>query len=129
MSKTSYTGINIQWPISEYITSGKKTIETRTYPIPKQYLNEEMLLVETPGPKGKFKARITAIIKFTNCFKYKTKKSFYEDTPKHLVEKNSPWAWKDKEKWGWEVEIIKVISPSKPVGNKRGIVYRKGLKI
>ena len=30
--KKSYVGINIQFPISQLIVDGKKTIETRTYP-------------------------------------------------------------------------------------------------
>jgi len=130
MSKEkTYTGINIQWPISQLILSGKKIIETRTYPIPEKYLNQEMLLIETPGKKRKFKSRITAIIKFTNCFKYKNKKEFYSDIKKHLVSRESEWAWRDKEKWGWEVEVIKLTSPSIEVTKKKGIVFTKNLKI
>lgn len=128
MTKKTYTGINIQWPISQDILSRKKTVETRTYPLPSKYLNQEMLLVETPGPKGKFKARIIAVIKFTNCFKYKNKKSFYEDYPRHLVDRNSPWAWKDKYKYGWEVEVVKKVVPHKQC-SKKGIVYTKSLSI
>ena len=124
----TYTGINIQWPISRDILSGKKTIETRTYPIPPQYLNREMLLVETPGPKGKFKARIVAIIKFTDCFKYKNKKSFYADYPRHLVDRNSPWAWEDKEKYGWSVRVLRTLKTPKHCPQK-GIVYRANLAI
>ena len=106
MSKKTYTGINIQWPISQDILSGKKTIETRTYPIPEKYLNVEMAMIETPGKHGKFKARVVAIIKFTDYFQYKSKKSFYADKDKHLVTPDSPWAWQDKEKWGWKLQII-----------------------
>lgn len=124
----SYTGINIQWPISELILSGKKTIETRTYPIPKKYLNVEMILVETPGKEGKFKARATAIIKFTSCFEYKNKTEFYKDSKKHFVKKGSAWEWKDKAKWGWKVEIVKKISPSFEVSSK-GIIYRSNIKV
>lgn len=99
MSKKTYTGINIQWPISELILSGQKTIETRTYPIPKKYLNQEMLMIETPGKNGKFKARIVAIIKFTDCFRYKNKKDFYKDSHKHFVTSSSEWAWGTKSKY------------------------------
>lgn len=128
MSKKKYTGINIQWPISEDIIEGRKTIETRTYPLPKNYLNVEMLLVETPGKNGKFKARIRAVIKFTSCFKYASKKEFYADSKKHLVTKESIWAWKEKEKWGWHVEVVKIITT--PITDlPHGIVYRKNLSI
>jgi hypothetical protein len=129
MKNKTYTGINIQWPISELILSGKKTIETRTYPIPEKYLNQEMLMIETPGKHGKFKSRIVAIIKFTKCIKYKTKKDFYNDINKHCVTKDSIWAWKDGEKWGWQVEIKETVTPSKLVEKTKGIIYTSNLSI
>jgi hypothetical protein len=129
MSKKSYTGINIQYPISELIMNGTKVIETRTYPLPEKYLNQEMLLIETPGKDGKFKARMTAIIKFTQCFQYKTKKEFYNDTDKHCVIPESVWAWEVGEKWGWKVEVIKKLSPPLIAPTKKGIKYTVDIKI
>ena len=117
MSK-SYTGINIQWPISEDILSGSKTIETRTYPIPEKYINQDMLLIETPGKKGKFKSRITAIIRFTDSKEYKNKSDFYKDVDKHLVTKDSEWAWKNKKKYGWNVVIVKKFHKAIPFTKK-----------
>lgn len=122
--KQSYTGLNIQWPISNLIISGKKTIETRTYPIPQKYLNKELAMVETPGKMGKFKARVIAIIKITDCFKYKNKSQFYKDIHRHHVTPDSHWAWEDKPKWGWEIEIVRSISPS-ILCKTKGIIYRK----
>ena len=124
MSKT-YTGINIQYPISSLILSGEKIIETRTYKIPDKYLNQEMLLIETPGKEGKFKARVAAIIKFTECFKYKSKTQFYNDKKRHHVSEDSVWEWKKKDKWGWKVSVIKIFTPPKelPHKMKKGIVY------
>lgn len=128
MSK-NYTGINIQWPISELILSGEKTVETRTYPLPEKYLNVEMLLIETPGKHGKFKARARAIITFSKCIKYKDKKTFEKDFSRHKVEDDSIWAWKEKEKYGWEIKSIKTI-PSIDLSNiKKGIVYTKNITI
>jgi hypothetical protein len=74
-------GINIQAPISSLIVSGQKVVETRTYKIPEKYLDKELYLVETPGKSGKFKARVIAIIKFTNCFQYKNIKEFRVEIP------------------------------------------------
>lgn len=128
MTKKTYTGINIQWPISQEILSGKKIVETRTYPIPPKYLNQEMLLIETPGPKGQFKARIVAVIKFTECFKYESKKKFYDDYQRHLVDKNSPWAWRDKGKYGWVTEVVKKVQPERPCP-KKGMVYTKNIRV
>lgn len=129
MSSKGYTGVNIQYPISGEIVSGKKSIETRTYPLPHCHIGNEMLLIETPGKNGKFKARIVAIIKFTDCFEYKNKKEFYADISSHLVSPDSPWAWKDKSKWGWKVKVIKIISPPIEVTQRKGIVFTKNMKI
>jgi hypothetical protein len=129
MNTKTYTGINIQWPISELILSGKKTIETRTYPIPSQYLNQEMLIIETPGKQGKFKARIVAIIKFSKCIQYKSKKEFYKDSNKHFVTPDSAWAWKEKSKYGWEINYIINLSESLPAPLKKGIVFTKDIKL
>lgn len=125
---TLYTGINIQFPISEEILSGRKTVETRTYPIPQKYLNIEMILIETPGKSGGFKARAKAIIIFEKCFEYKNKNEFKKDYKRHLVDADSPWFWKDKPKWGWEVKIVKIFDKDIPV-KQRGIVYRSNIKI
>ena len=128
MSKTSYVGVNIQFPISQEILSGSKTIETRTYPLPTAYIGQTMVIVETPGPKGKFKARIVAKVRFSGCFKYPSKAAFYRDTPKHLVTPNSPWAWREKAKWGWVIELVEPLPHTLPAG-RIGIKYTRGLKV
>lgn len=127
-SKKTYTGINIQYPISQMILNGIKTIETRTYPIPKKFLNKEMAFIETPGKNGKFKARVIAIITFTDCFQYKNKKEFYADIKRHCVSTDSDWAWNDGEKWGWKFKIIYVFKTPIPC-TSRGIIYRKNIII
>lgn len=128
MRKKIYTGINIQWPISQEILSGKKIIETRTYPIPDKYIGQDMLLIETPGKSGGFKARAIAIIKFTSCFKYKDKESFYADSEKHLVTRDSKWSWKYKAKYGWIVEVLEELKEPVPI-KQGGIIYRTAIKI
>ncbi len=129
MAKKTYTGVNIQWPISELILSGEKAIETRTYALPLKYLNEPMVLIETPGKQGKFKARMVALIKFTESFKYKNKAAFYKDLHRHKVTKDSLWAWSDeKPKWGWGVEVLKTFE-AKPAPKKKGIVFTKDISL
>lgn len=129
MKDKKYTGINIQWPISQLIIAGDKTIETRTYPIPKKYLNQEMLLIETPGKMGNFRARIVAIIKFTDCFQYRSSAEFYADSKLHSVTKDSPWAWNSKGKWGWKVEVIKKLDNEIPAPTEKGIVYTQSISL
>jgi hypothetical protein len=128
MSKI-YTGINIQYPISQMILNGEKTIETRTYPIPEKYLGEEMLLIETPGKSGKFVSRIIGVIKFTTCFQYKTKKEFYSQSNKHCVTKDSIWAWRDGDKWGWCVDVIEKIEIPIPYTKRKGIKFTLNIRI
>jgi hypothetical protein len=130
MKKHLYSGINIQFPISNLILSGKKTIETRTYPIPSHYINQEIILVETPGKSGKFKSRAIAIIKFGPSFEYKSKKDFYSDTIRHCVTSDSPWAWDAKKgKWGWPVQIIKTFRAPIIIKKRLGIKFTKNLEI
>ena len=125
----TYPGINIQWPISELILSGEKTVETRTYPIPKKYLNQEMVLIETPGPKGKFKARTRAIIKFADYFLYESEEDFYADFERHRVSRGSPWAWVDKKpKWGWQIDLINILQSPTHLKKNKGIIFTKSIK-
>lgn len=123
-------GINIQWPWSELLLNGKKTIETRTYPLPKKFEGVELAIIETPGPRGKKeagidKARIIGTIVFGQSFQYKNEKEWRNDQARHRVDVNDPqFAWdKRDEVWGWEVKKVKwlpaVVNPPK----KRGIVF------
>jgi len=123
-------GVNIQWPISQEILSGSKTVETRTYRLPIKYENTELAIIETPGPQADFKARIVGTIIFEGSFQYQNKKDFYADFANHRVDRNSPWAWKtDKPKWGWKIKsILKFDNPVTFKGTK-GIVFSKSCKI
>lgn len=122
--KISLPGLNVQYPISQDILLGKKTIETRFYPLPKKYLKRPMWLIETPGEIGDFKARASAIITFDSFFEYKSKKEFYADTQKHLVAKDSAWAWNDdKNKWGWIISNIQPLHEFIEIKQRRGILF------
>ena len=129
MPKKEYVGVNIQYPISKDIVSGIKTIETRTYPLPAKYLNQDVVLIETPGRSKEFKARATAIIKFVKCFKYQNESEFYKDVSRHGVQKGSSWEWKDKPKYGWEVIVVELLSPPVYITKKKGIRYTLGILI
>lgn len=120
--------INIQYPISQLILSGKKHIETRTYPLPSRYKDKDIYLVETPGAVGNFKARICGIIRFSGSFQYKSSRSFYADAGKHFVTRDSEWRWTSKGKWGWTIDKIEVFqAPILSFSGRRGIVFTKDL--
>ena len=128
--KRTLPGLNIQFPISSLIVNGTKTIETRTYPLPRHYIGVDLALIETPGKSKEFKARIIAIIRFGEPFKYKTKKEFYADVKNHFVDEISPWAWTDeKGKWGWPVTKVKKLA--KPIMAKQplGIKFTKDIQL
>lgn len=130
MSKKTYTGINIQFPISQLILSGKKIIETRTYPIPEGYLNQDLLMIETPGSEGTFKARGVCLIRFSECYQYKTLKSFRSEFSLHKVEDGSPWDWTpEKPKWGWKISKILILRLPTIIKKRKGIVFTKNLSI
>jgi hypothetical protein len=127
LNKT-YTGINIQWPISDLIISLKKTIETRTYQIPTKLIGKELLLIETPGKTKEFKSRIRGIIVFNDCFKYETPEEFYLDSHMHCVLPDSLWAWKDIPKYGWRISSFR---PTKIIELhcQKGIIYTHNLNL
>ncbi len=128
--KKTLPGINIQYPISRLILEGKKTIETRTYPIPNHYIGKEMVIIETPGKDRKFTARIIGTIVFGESFEYKDKKSFYNDTSKHCVTPDSPWKWiAGASKWGWPVIRKIAFSKERPAPKKRGIKFVKNVHL
>jgi hypothetical protein len=135
MSKRELPGINIQWPWSELLLSGKKTIETRSYPIPEKFKNVEMAIIETPGPNGKkngiMEARIVGTITFSNSTEYKTKVQWLKDQDKHLVTPDDKqFSFRsDKAKWGWIVKDIRRFDLPKSPPKKRGIVFAKSCKI
>jgi len=130
MKTELYTGVNIQWPISDLILDRSKTIETRTYQLPQKYLNIPMVFIETPGSKGKFKARIRGLITFGECFKYSSARAFYKDVDLHRVEKGSLWAWDlDKPKWGWVIKELKVFKEPVAAPLRKGIVYTKDIEL
>lgn len=130
MKRRLIPGINIQWPISELIMNRKKIIETRTYPLPEHLIGKELAVIETPGRKGKFKARVIGVVKFQRSFQYKTKKDFYADSAKHCVTPESEWKWvASKQKWGWPVTVVaKLNAPTLPP-KSRGIIFASNCSV
>jgi hypothetical protein len=128
-AQDKYTGINIQYPISELILTGQKTIETRTYPIPEQYVNQRMIIIETPGKKGRFKSRMVGFVTFGRSFKYRTKAEFYDDCSRHCVTKDSIWAWHNGDKWGWPILEVAVFRAPLPLKKKGGIIYSTNIAL
>ncbi len=129
-------GLHVQWPWSQLLLSGKKTIETRSYKLPKKYEGVELALIETPGPKGKrlggiVQARIIGTITFSGCFQYESKRAWQGDRRSHCVDLSDPqYAWgSSAERWAWQVESLKKLKTPKPAPKKRGIVFALNCEI
>lgn len=123
-------GINIQWPWSELIVEGIKSIETRHYPLPKKYIGQKLALIQTPGPKGKkeaglLKSQIIGTIIFAGDFKYRDEAHWRKDIKRHCVSPEDPHYGyaPTRVKWGWVIDSVEVFPKSKPVPKKRGIVF------
>lgn len=130
MKKNEFTGINIQYPISRLILTGKKTIETRTYPIPKKYIGCQLIIIETPGKGETFSARMIGLVSFGDSFKYANASEFYKDSNLHFVDKSSPWKWNNsKPKWGWPIISITPFKKEIPAPKRKGIKYTTGISL
>lgn len=129
MKKKVLPGVNIQFPISRLILEGEKSVETRTYSLPEKYIGIDMAMIETPGKAGAFKARVVAIIRFGEPFKYASKREFRQDVKRHCVSAGSTWDWSDKAKWGWPVRVIKRLEKPKPFDGRKGIRFTASLEL
>ena len=130
MGNRTIPGINIQWPWSEMIISGEKTVETRGYDLPKKHLGQELALIETPGPRGKkgagiLKARILGIVVFEESYRFNNANHWKKEIHKHRVSKHdAQFGFVDgTERWGWVIKkVIRFKSPVSPP-LKKGIVF------
>ena len=125
------TGINIQTPWSNMLINGVKTIETRSYPLPKKYEGIELVLVETQGNKSNFISRAIGTIVFSCSIEYSDQKSWQNDYFKHKVSGNDKnFGWKpDKKKYGWIVIKVKKFEKPIDITQRKGIIFTTGLKL
>lgn len=129
-------GLNVQWPWSQLITSGKKIVETRGYTLPSKHLGKEIALIETPGPNGKkaagiVKARIIGTVRFSESFRYKTKAQWLSDKARHCVSPNDDLFKfkKEKPKWGWVISEVRILEAPVAAPKSRGIIFSKFCRI
>lgn len=126
------TGIHVQAPWSELILTGKKTVETRNYPLPQKFINIPLALIETPGYKKLCdKTMIRGIVIFEDFFKYQNRTAWENDFQRHLVDISDPqFGFSDgKEKWGWKVSSVHIFDTPQPPPKKRSIIYAKNCEI
>jgi hypothetical protein len=124
------TGLNIQSPWASLLINGDKSVETRSYPLPKKYEGVELALIETPGKSGKFKSRIVGTITFSHSFQYPDKQSWKGDYNRHKVEETDKlFSWNEKPKYGWAVSDVKKFEEPIDAPKNRGIIFTKGCDV
>ena len=116
------------------IFRGEKTIDTRVYKLPDVMIGEKLLIIQTPGKTGNFKARGVGEIIFSECKVYKDSKSFYDDAELHCIYKNSGscWCWNsngDKPKFGWVIESVQLLDNFYTLNQRPGIRFTKDIII
>lgn len=120
------TGLNVQSPWASLLINGQKSVETRSYPLPKKYEGVPLALIETPGGK-KFKSRIIGTITFSHCFKYRDENQWKDDYNRHCVRPDDIYGWNNnKPKYGWVVSNIVKFDNPKDAPKKRGIIFSNG---
>lgn len=119
-SKTeSRVGLEMQEPWGTLLLKGKKTIETRAYTLPKQLIGKVIHILQSRKGKDGISSlpnvmdypeqkvdRIGWVV-FDHVVEYRDKESFIKDEQKHLVLRESNYAWKDGETkviYGWKVK-------------------------
>jgi hypothetical protein len=128
-------GINVQWPWSQLLLRGEKTIETRGYPIPEKYKGVPLAMIETPGRHGAkagvVKAKIIAVVTFSGCKKYVSKEDWLDDCDDHCVRPDDPlYAYREGEaKWAWIVKSVRAVSDETSPPSPRGIVFASGCRV
>lgn len=129
MKRRSVPGIHVQYPWSQLILSGKKTVETRSYPLPLKYTNVELAIIETPGPDGRrngiTSAGIIGTVVFDSCFLYQSRSAWAADKARHLVSHGDrQFAFAiEKPKYGWLVKTVKILPSILPPPKRRGIIF------
>lgn len=123
-------GLNIQQPWAALMLSGKKTVETRFYPIPDKYLDVPLAIIETPGKTGNFKSRIVGAVIFSDCYQYKSEQDFRKDAKRHLISNGDQFDWtSDKRKWAWVIREVKALKNPVPAPSKRGIIWTSKIEL
>lgn len=114
-------GININdkdYPFTELIFSGIKTIETRKTPSLNPYVGKRVGIIRT----GKGKAMLVGFVTIGEPIYYETEANFRKDDIKHCVIKRSKYDIDKAGKWGYP--IIDPVEITPQYITSKGIIAR-----
>ena len=134
-------GLNINWPFSQLILAGVKTVEVRSYALGYRNIAQpdvEMWLVETPGianaiskggvlvggvavaPRPK-DAQIVGAVTFSHSVEYETPAAFRADSENHRIAKGGSYDWDGKaERHAWRVSAVRRLARPVPQPGAKG---------
>jgi hypothetical protein len=101
-------GLFVQRPFASSLVHGTKTIETRSYKLPRHLMGETVYIIETPrsgyrraGDRGV----IVGTVRFDGWKRYRNRDEWLADYPSHLVsDGDERYGWRhDRPKFGWTV--------------------------
>ena len=113
--------MNMMWPFSALLVEGRKTVETRRYPIPEAVGDRWVGIISTPmkadGPMvvtgvvptryaNPVKAEVIGFVRFGECFEF-TQDTWEDMRPMHLVADDMSFGVL----FGWPVREIVAIEP------------------
>jgi len=112
--------LEVQRPWSRKLVKGEKTVEVRTYELPKEYIGKTFYILETRSGSGSGSSLPDIVdpedddlgglyligeVVFKQCKQYKTEAEFNKDFSKHQLEPNSTFAYSaDAPCYGWMVK-------------------------
>ena len=133
-------GLEMQQPWSQYLLNGKKTIETRTYDLPKALIGKKLFILESKsgedgissignyldGDEISDSINVVGWVIFDRVIIYRYRSKFEADEEKHMVKRDSGYGWKDDTRivYGWVVsKKAKLnIADCKNTGKKKSFV-------
>ena len=146
----SMPGLNIQWPFSQLILAGVKTVEARSYTLGYRSIAQpgvDMWLVETPGqvhglskvwvldggapvaPRPA-KAQIVGTVTFASSVEYKSLAAFQADRENHRIAEGSRYDWcGNGEMHAWHVSAVRRLAQPVPQPGPKdvtGFARRRG---
>ncbi len=131
MSDVQQFALEVQSPFSQYIATGRKTIETRSYPLPIELLGKTIFLCESSQGAalvsningdvvlaGQDGLHFIGEIVINKCEEYKTLEEWHQDRDKHMVPEGSLYDMSPTpagRRWGWYIETAVLYDRPKSV--------------
>ena len=138
----SLPGLNINWPFSQLMLAGVKTVEARSYTLGYRSIAQpgvDMWLVETPGQANVLSkgwvlagdaqvaprpanAHIVGTVTFAYSAEYESLAAFQADRKNHRIAEGSSYDWRGNgEMHAWHVSAVRRLAQPVPQPGRKGV--------